>query len=131
MLRAKPAYAAQGDAADHQVILAELTRERILYASLDGVKSCWSLRGKGNSCLESRVMSLLPCGRRSQVCAGSFWDHILPVNDTLMTWELFAQVTLGVELAGMLHERTFHCGPERVEFILVGKRLSMPVAADG
>jgi len=112
-------------------ILARLTREKFLYKNLDGVRGIWSLAGKGRATLESLGVSLLPRVKHSQQRSGRFWDHILAVNDALITCELYGRETKGVELVDLVHERTFHRGPERVELILAGKRISTPVAADG
>jgi hypothetical protein len=112
-------------------ILARLTKHSYLYKNLDGPRGIWSLTGKGRSFLEGLGVSLLPRVRHNPIRTGRFWDHILSVNDALITCELYGRHTDGVELAGMLHERTFHRGPERVELILAGKRISTPVAADG
>lgn len=112
-------------------ILARLTREKIIYKNLDGPRGIWSLTGKGRTMLDELGVSLLPRVKHSQQRSGRFWDHILSVNDALITCELYARESRGVELAGMLHERNFHRGPERIELILAGKRISTPVAADG
>jgi hypothetical protein len=111
--------------------LAKLTERKVLHMERDGSRGIWSLTGTGRRILEELGMSLLPRVRHKRERTGRFWDHILSVNDAMITIELYTRENRGVELAGMLHERAFHRGPERVELILSGKRISNPVAADG
>jgi hypothetical protein len=112
-------------------LLAKLTEVGYLTMEKDGTRGIWSLGTKGRHVLEDLGVPLLPRVRHKPQRTGRFWDHILSVNDALITCELYARTTPSIELAGMLHERAFHRGPARVELILSGKRISNPVAADG
>ncbi len=82
-----------------------------MFKDLDGSRGIWCLSRRGRNALEEMGMSLLPRVKHRLERTGRFWDHILAVNDALITCELYAHDTEGVELAGMLHERDFYRGP--------------------
>ncbi len=105
-------------------ILTRLTRERYLERTVmpresefGRGKSVWSLMGKGRSFLEGLGISLLPRVSHTAVRSHSHFRHLLAVNDALIACEVFARDEPGVDLAGFVHERTFHRTPERVELV--------------
>lgn len=119
-------------------ILTRLTRERYLERTImprEGewgrAKSVWSLVGKGRIYLEGMEISLLPRVSHPAGRSYSHFKHLMAVNDTLISCELFARDEDEVELAGFVHERVLHRTLQRVDVILSGKTLSTPVAADG
>jgi hypothetical protein len=93
-------------------------------------RGIWSATAKGRAFLGELGVPLLP-NKHGDGRTPLYYDHIVPVNDALIACELFARHEAGVDLAQMVHEREIKRGPDRVELILSGKRVSTPVAADG